>query len=50
MDDVKRAVREGVEEALGVRFEYGCATPSELEVARELVSTRYGRDEWNLMR
>lgn len=50
MDEVRRAVREGFEQTLGVGFKEERATASELEMAVELVARRYGRDEWNLAR
>ncbi|MEM4728646.1 MAG: biotin/lipoate A/B protein ligase family protein [Thermoplasmata archaeon] len=48
MEEVKAALRDALERALGVRFAPGRATPAEVELAAELVRTRYGRPEWNI--
>jgi len=50
MDEVKSAVRKEFEEAFGVSILPGRLTDREEKTARQLVSDRYGNDDWNLRR
>ncbi|MFD1408180.1 biotin/lipoate A/B protein ligase family protein [Kroppenstedtia eburnea] len=46
-DEAVKAMTRGFEKGLQIRLEPGELTPREQELAQELVSSRYGRDEWN---
>lgn len=46
-DEAVLAMTRGVEKGLQIRLEPGELTPREQELAQQLVSSRYGRDEWN---
>ena len=46
-DEAVLAMTRGVEKGLQIRLEPGELTPQEQELAQQLVSSRYGRDEWN---
>ena len=46
-ESLRRAIREGFERTLGIRFREGMLTPGEQALRDELVEKKYGREEWN---
>ena len=46
-EGLRRALREGFERTLGIRFRDGMLTPGERTLRDELVAKKYGREEWN---
>lgn len=50
MAEVITAFAEGFAQGMGIQLLPGELTTYELELAEELVGTRYGRDEWNFKR
>lgn len=46
-EGLRRALREGFERTLGIRFRDGMLTPGEQALRDELVEKKYGREEWN---
>ena len=46
-EGLRRALREGFERTLGIRFREGMLTPGEQALRDELVEKKYGREEWN---
>ena len=46
-EGLRRALREGFEQTLGIRFRDGMLTPGEQALRDELVAKKYGREEWN---
>ncbi|MFD1426555.1 lipoate-protein ligase A [Kroppenstedtia sanguinis] len=49
-DETVRAMTRGFEKGLQIQLKPGELTPQEQKLTQELVSSRYGRDEWNLRR
>jgi len=47
LDQIRRTLLEGFEEALGVRFAKGALTEGELILARALAEKKFGTQEWN---
>jgi lipoate-protein ligase A len=46
-ENLCRALREGFERALGIRFREGLLTPEEEEIKGELMVKKYGNEGWN---
>ena len=47
LDQIRRTLLEGFEEALGVRFAKGGLTEDELNLAHGLVEKKFTTQEWN---
>ena len=50
LDEVKRVMLRRFEMVLDTKMHRGALSPSELQAVKELMSTRYGSREWNLMK
>jgi lipoate-protein ligase A len=47
-EDLKNAVCNGFQKALGIELQRGSLTPREFSVSRSLASEKYGSSDWNL--
>lgn len=50
LEKVEEAFLKGISEGLGVHLEKGELTPDEVKCANQLVTEKYGHDDWNLRR
>jgi lipoate-protein ligase A len=48
LDQIRRMLLDGFEEALGVRFAEGALTEGELNLAHDLAEKKFATQEWNL--